>query len=182
MDGERVSISDVAVDEYASDVEQLFRDYHRWNKEQVKEALSGGPVSTAEIEREYDPEEIISDDVRYLRDPSSGGHLCIAHQDDRVIGCVYLKRVSDSSAEVRRLYVRPSARGEGIGRRLMETLVEIATDEHYERLLLNTGPHTEAAQSLYAALGFEETEPYESEIPESAHDHWNFMELALEPA
>ena len=179
MGGDSVSISDVAVANWTSEVEQLFREYHEWNKQQVMEAVGGDSMRPADIDAEYDIESIIAEDLDYLRNSSTGGHLIVAHSGDRLVGCVYLRRLSPTATEVRRLYVRPHARGRGLGRRLMEALIDIAIDADYRRVLLNTGPHTEAAQSLYADLGFEPTTPYESEIPEPVHEHWHFMELTL---
>lgn len=81
--------------------------------------------------------------------------LLVARDDaGALVGSVAVRRLPDGSGELKRLYVRPAARGTGLGRRLAEAVVERARERGYSLLRLDTLPSMEAARSIYESLGF----------------------------
>jgi len=75
-------------------------------------------------------------------------------------GCVALSRIDRETCELKRLYVRPAARGGGLGRALAEAAVAHARARGYLRMRLDTLPSMDAARTLYESLGFREIAPY----------------------
>ena len=76
-----------------------------------------------------------------------------------VQGCVGFRRVNTEICEMKRLYVRPSARGHGLGRRLVEDLIAEARNAGYGEIRLDVLAEFEAARKLYTDMGFEPAEP-----------------------
>jgi ribosomal protein S18 acetylase RimI-like enzyme len=88
------------------------------------------------------------------------GRLLLATNGDVVLGCIALRRFTDSDGEMKRLYVRTAARGLGAGRALVEAVIAEARAIGYRRLLLDTLPSMAAAIALYESVGFRDVEPY----------------------
>jgi len=88
------------------------------------------------------------------------GRLFLARDGNHVLGCIGMRPLAGNDCEMKRLYVRPGARGLNLGRLLVERLLDEARNAGYTRMFLDTLPTMEAAQRLYAQLGFEETEAY----------------------
>ena len=91
------------------------------------------------------------------------GELLLAKTGDHVLGCIALKPLEPPRvAEIKRLYVRDQARGRGLGRRLVEGMIEIAAERGYSEIKLDTLPQMQAASALYRSMGFTDIAPYGS--------------------
>ena len=95
---------------------------------------------------------------------SPRGGLLIALVDGLPAGCCALRALDGvdyaNACEMKRLFVRPGFRGLGLGRKLVESTLEMARLAAYDCVLLDTLDDMEAARALYEELGFEEIPPY----------------------
>jgi ribosomal protein S18 acetylase RimI-like enzyme len=104
-----------------------------------------------------------------------GGALLLAWSATTAVGTIALRRLNDRSGEIKRLYLRPASRGQGLGRQLLEQVIERARELKYQSLYADTLPSMNEALSLYARLGFERVEAYASNPTPGAI----FLELQL---
>jgi len=88
------------------------------------------------------------------------GCILLARQNDRIVGCVALRKWDETISEMKRLYVIPEARGNGIGRKLVEAVIPRAKKMGYKRMRLDTLSSMESANHLYSSLGFRPITPY----------------------
>ena len=92
--------------------------------------------------------------------------LLLAFDAEAPVGCVALRALeAPNIGEMKRLFVRPEARGRGVGAALVRALVERAREAGYAAVRLDTLPSMRAAQALYRQLGFQPIAPYSSSIP-----------------
>jgi putative acetyltransferase len=78
------------------------------------------------------------------------------------VGCGALKVISADEGEVKRMYTRPSVRGQRVGSALLEAITELARSKGISHLLLETGtgPGMAGAHRLYTNSGFTERGPF----------------------
>lgn len=94
---------------------------------------------------QLDPEEVAE----------GRGTFVIVYRDGAPVGCGALRRLDPNTAEVKRMYVSPAVRGQGLGRRLVAALEAEARALGVRRLVLETGIRQVAALALYRATGFQ---------------------------
>ena len=78
----------------------------------------------------------------------------IAEKDEEIVGSVFLVKEAEKTAKLRLLYVEPSARGLGIGGRLVAECVRFARQAGYEKIVLWTQSELDAARHIYEKAGF----------------------------
>ena len=91
-----------------------------------------------------------------------------------------MRQLEPGVAEVKRMYVRPDARGRGVGSALLDELSATARDGGARVVRLDSAPFQRSAHMLYRSRGFLERGPYHgSETPGEESDVWNYFELTL---
>ncbi|SFU88238.1 L-amino acid N-acyltransferase YncA [Paenacidovorax caeni] len=87
------------------------------------------------------------------------GQVLLAWREGQAVGCAALRRVDAQTCELKRVYVRPAARGLQAGRQLVERMLQEARQAGYARMCLDVLPEFQAARALYASLGFVDAAP-----------------------
>jgi putative acetyltransferase len=139
-------------------VRTLFREYATWLQEDI--CLQSLEQELASLPGSYGPPR---------------GSLLIAARGESIGGCVALRELDPETAEMKRLFVRPSFRGIGLGEKLIAAIAAEARVLGYKRLRLDTLPKMDTAQKLYEKLGFRDIARYNS----SPVAGTRFMELTL---
>ena len=104
------------------------------------------------------------------------GRLFLAFADEKIAGCVALRKIDDEICEMKRLYLREEFRGAGLGKKLIERLIEEAREIGYKKMRLDTLPgKMPRAVKLYESYGFQKIKPYY----DNPHKETIFMELVL---
>ncbi len=104
------------------------------------------------------------------------GRLLLAEYDGELAACVALHKLESGICEMKRLYLRPSFRGKGLGRVLAERIIAEARQIGYKRMRLDTvEPVMKDAVAMYRKIGFKEIVPYRANPIAGAM----YMELEL---
>jgi GNAT superfamily N-acetyltransferase len=103
-------------------------------------------------EFEFEPDPELDAD---LADPrATYAALWVALEDGRVVGSVAMRELDDGEVQLKRMYLRPSMRGRGLGRELLGVALDWARAHGKRVVRLDTSERMLAAQRLYEANGF----------------------------
>lgn len=103
----------------------------------------------------------------------------VAYEGDDLIGMGALKWLSSQHGEIKSMHTLGTARGKGVARTIIETIMTAGREQGLTTLSLETGVHPafSAARALYAAQGFTECGPFGDYVPDP---HSTFMSTTLE--
>jgi len=146
----------------AEDIEAakaLFREYETWFGMSL--CFQGFEEELANLPGKYAPPD---------------GRLYLAYVDEELAGCIALRKFEDDVCEMKRLFLRKNARGYGLGKELIEKLIDEALAIGYAKMRLDTyPPKMGKAVKLYESHGFRPIEKYY----DNPHEGVLFMELDL---
>lgn len=81
-------------------------------------------------------------------------HVVVAYQNGQAVGCGAIKEYSKNVAEVKRMFVKPEWRGQGIAKRILSELEIWAAELNYSECILETGKKQPEAIGLYQKSGY----------------------------
>ena len=108
----------------------------------------------AELGALYPPEQRFGPNFKSEQIEGGRGTFLIARHSGRAVACGAIRLLDETTAEVKRMYSEPPARGTGVGRAVLESLETAARELGVRRLVLETGVHQHAAIGLYQSAGF----------------------------
>jgi GNAT superfamily N-acetyltransferase len=107
----------------------------------------------------FDPDASVSADPEELT-PPHGAFLVVRDDSGAAVGCGGVKLLDAETAEVKRMWLHGSTRGQGAGRLQLTALEQAARELGASRACLDTNQQLEAALALYRRTGWEEVAPY----------------------
>jgi ribosomal protein S18 acetylase RimI-like enzyme len=167
-----LKIIQVETDEHKSHIQKLFWEYFNETK----------LIFSHQFGINLDANTFFEQYMTQLHEfiPPSG-RLLLGKYEAKIAGCICLRKIGEDVGEIKRMYVRPEFRRKGIGRSLLEAIINEAIYIDYSKIRLDSAPFAKEAQALYRLFGFQDIEPYleKIEIPLEHRANWVFMELLL---
>jgi GNAT superfamily N-acetyltransferase len=132
----------------ASDVRLLVAEFFDWMYDRY-------PEGQASIKGYWDKQDMPGQLRNLLTVFAPPRAECLlARLDGAAVGIVMTKPNSGDMCEMNRMFVRPTARGHGVGRALVSEILIVARDLGYKRMMLAGGKRHTEALGLYRSLGF----------------------------
>ncbi len=149
----------------------LLREFLTWDLDQLRQ-VSGVELSVdAYVNNSLD-------EIDLYMPPR--GRLLLVRDGGRLLGMAFLKPIRDDTCEIKRMYVSPELRGQGLGKTLLTTLIDEARAVGYRSIMLDSAVYMDAAHGLYRSMGFTDIDYYEEgETAESLKDYLVYMALRI---
>lgn len=151
--------------DYKKEIKALFTEY-------TNMLIEGDESFKAYLEIQNYDHELENLEEKYGR---PWGRLYIVFYKDSLAGCIGLRKIDDTTCEMKRLYVKPEFRKKGIGEHLVKKIIIDAGETGYSKMRLDTLPFLEAATKIYKKYGFREIPCYNN----SPMDNSIYMQLDL---
>ena len=154
----------VADDEQKASAAALIREYLEWLNERVKR----------EYGIEFDVEAMVKSDLsntEKFHPPDGRFYIAVCDGTAAGVGC--LQKLEEGVGEIQRMYVLPAFRGKGVGRAIVNRLIEDAKAIGYRRLRLESIDFLKEAHTLYRSVGFRNIDPYADNSMQSYQEKKN---------
>ena len=153
-------------------VRKLWTDYLTWGNEMMQMTYGVHP---------HNPTKIVEQDIKQIdKYLPPNGHVFLALIESKACGIGCLNSISEEVGELKRMFVDPSFRKLGVGKAILQSIINAAKEMGHKKVRLNTPKFMETAHSLYGAFGFKPISVYpEVEITEDFREYLLFMELEL---
>ncbi len=175
-----IRIIQIETDDYKNQIKELYSEYLEWVVSKIN----------IELNLNFDVAELVKEAVdtsmnEFYKFLPPEGCLFLCKFNNQIVGLASMRRIDQKIGEIKRMYVRPEFRGKGLGKELLESLINKARDLEFSKLRLDTGPFMKEAQGLYKSIGFNEIGPYQesevvqNEILDPIRQNWIFMEMLI---
>lgn len=156
-----------------SEVETLLREYLSWVV----------PLFNAQNDLNVDVDVALSNamlDLTEVLPPN--GRTVLARDPSGVANAIgFYREIRADAVEIKRLYVRPAVRGEGLGRKVVRRLIDEARNANYSQVFLDSTAFMSSAHALYRSEGFRDVEFYpEAEHSQDVSPHVIYMALNID--
>lgn len=153
-----LTITQAETPDQIAEAREIFREYEDWLG--VSLCFQGFDEELAALPGKY---------------AQPAGRLLLAYSNGDLAGCVAFRPIDEDTCEIKRLFVRDRFQGHGLGRMLLEKLIDEARISGYKKMRLDSWiPRMGKAIGMYRSHGFYEIEPYNENPYEMI-----FMEIAL---
>lgn len=156
-----------------SEVEMLLREYLSWVV----------PLFNAQNNLDVDADSALSGALLNLPDClPPDGRTVLARDHNGIANAIgFYRKIRADAVEIKRLYVRPEVRGEGLGRKVVRRLIGEARNANYSEIYLDSTAFMSSAHALYRAEGFRDVDFYpEAEHSQEVSPHVIYMALKID--